>query len=142
MEVLTDKELKKKDLVYKEAKPKDKDYTINDGDGLFMKITQDNKKLWHFRYSFNGKRFLTSFQSYPKVTLAQARSKKNEYLSLLAKGINPIEHFKQQKKDLEADKKGMFENVFNEWLEYEKKRLAPPTFKTKKHARRKTTSQR
>ena len=25
MEVLTDKELKKKDLVYKEAKPKDKD---------------------------------------------------------------------------------------------------------------------
>ena len=132
MEVLTDKELKKKDLVYKEAKPKDKDYTINDGDGLFMKITQDNKKLWHFRYSFNGKRFLTSFQSYPKVTLAQARSKKNEYLSLLAKGINPIEHFKQQKKDLEADKRGMFENVFNEWIEYEKKRLAPPTFKTKK----------
>ena len=29
MEVLTDKELKKKDLVYKEAKPKDKDYTIH-----------------------------------------------------------------------------------------------------------------
>ena len=26
----------------------------------------------------------------------------------------------------------MFENVFNEWIEYEKKRLAPPTFKTKK----------
>ena len=57
MEVLTDKELKKKDLVYKEAKPKDKDYTINDGDGLFMKITQDNKKLWHFRYSLMVKDF-------------------------------------------------------------------------------------
>ncbi|WP_419671644.1 phage integrase central domain-containing protein [Aliarcobacter butzleri] len=33
---------------------------------------------------------------------------------------------------MELDKKGMFENVFNEWLIYESKKLAPPTFKTKK----------
>ncbi|MDN5082618.1 tyrosine-type recombinase/integrase [Aliarcobacter butzleri] len=132
MDISIDKELKQRDLIYKKAKAKNKDYTINDGDGLFMKITKDNKKLWHFRFTFNKKRFLTSFRSYPKVSLATARSKRNEYLSLLNQGINPIEYFRKEKENLELDKKGMFENVFNEWLIYESKKLAPPTFKTKK----------
>ncbi|EFU68762.1 integrase [Aliarcobacter butzleri JV22] len=132
MDISIDKELKQKDLIYKKAKAKNKDYTINDGNGLFMKITKDNKKLWHFRFTFNKKRFLTSFRSYPKVSLATARSKRNKYLSLLNQGINPIEYFRKEKENLEVDKKGMFENVFNEWLIYESKKLAPPTFKTKK----------
>ena len=125
MGTLTDKEIRN-------AKPKEKDYILNDGLGLFLKVTVDNKKLWQFRFSLNGKRFLTSFKSYPKVTLIEARKKTAEYLELINDDINPIEHFKSIKSIEDNKSKSIFENVFNEWLEYEKKRLAPPTFKTKK----------
>jgi len=33
-----------KDTLYRAAKPKDKDYSINDGDGLFLFVTKNGSK--------------------------------------------------------------------------------------------------
>jgi hypothetical protein len=32
------------------AKPQEKDFTLHDGDGLFMLVKTSGKKLWRFRY--------------------------------------------------------------------------------------------
>jgi len=32
------------------AKPQEKDFTLHDGDGLFLLIKTSGKKLWRFRY--------------------------------------------------------------------------------------------
>lgn len=53
------------DTEIKNAKPKEKQYTLGDGQGLRLLITPDGKKLWQFQYSFNAKRYLSGFGLYP-----------------------------------------------------------------------------
>ena len=43
-----------KDAVYRAAKPKEKDYTINDGGGLCFLVKENGSKLWQFVYTFEG----------------------------------------------------------------------------------------
>ncbi len=72
---LTDTEIKK-------AKPVDKEFTLWDGDGLFLRIKPSGKKIWHLAYTvpFTKKRSKMSLGFYPHLTLAQARALRDEYL--------------------------------------------------------------
>ncbi|HIA1793249.1 TPA: integrase arm-type DNA-binding domain-containing protein, partial [Salmonella enterica] len=36
------------------AKPREKDFTLHDGDGLFLLVKTTGKKLWRFRYQRPG----------------------------------------------------------------------------------------
>ncbi|WP_371744899.1 Arm DNA-binding domain-containing protein [Methylobacter sp. S3L5C] len=45
-----------KDVTYKAAKSKEKNYMINDGDGLFLFVGKNGAKLWRFIYTFNKTR--------------------------------------------------------------------------------------
>ena len=75
----------------KNAKPKDKEYNLADGDGLMLRIKTNGSKLWLFNYSrpFTKKRANLSFGSYPELSLAEAREKRREARSLLANDIDP-----------------------------------------------------
>ncbi|MFW2516828.1 Arm DNA-binding domain-containing protein, partial [Aliarcobacter butzleri] len=86
----------------------------NDGGGLRLKVTPGGNKIWEFYYTFNGKRRETTFKSYPIVTLENARIKRDEFLDLLAKGIDPISKNKEIKQEQLIDAQGMFLNVANE----------------------------
>ena len=55
-----------KDAVYRAAKPKENDYSINDGGGLFLFIGTNGTKLWRFVFTFNGKRKKLAFGAYPR----------------------------------------------------------------------------
>ncbi len=79
------------DIQIKRAKPKDKPYTLNDGMGLSLLIDTAGSKGWRFRYRFAGKPKMISFGVYGDVSLAQARTKRDEARSMLANGINPSE---------------------------------------------------
>ncbi|MDO2331496.1 Arm DNA-binding domain-containing protein, partial [Escherichia coli] len=85
------------DIQIKRAKPKDKPYTLNDGMGLSLLIDTAGSKGWRFRYRFAGKPKMISFGVYGDVSLAQARTKRDEARSLLANGINPSEARKADK---------------------------------------------
>lgn len=76
------------------AKPQEKDFTLHDGDGLFLLIKTSGKKLWRFRYQRPGRSSRTnlSLGSYPALTLAFARQMRDQYLSLLANSIDPQIH--------------------------------------------------
>lgn len=73
------------------AKPQDKDFTLHDGDGLFLLVKTSGKKLWRFRYQrpASSSRTNLSLGSYPALTLAAARQMRDQYLSLLAQRIDP-----------------------------------------------------
>ncbi|MCT7497275.1 integrase arm-type DNA-binding domain-containing protein [Aliarcobacter cryaerophilus] len=120
-----------KDIQIKQAKPKDKDYFLNDGGGLRIAIKTNGNKIWEFRYTFQQKRKKTTFQSYPIVTLENARLKRDEFLNLLAKDIDPIAKKQEIKKEILTDNQGMFLNVVTEWLEEEGKRVKANTHLTK-----------
>lgn len=85
------------DIQIKRAKPKDKPYTLNDGMGLSLLIDTAGSKGWRFRYRFAGKPKMISFGVYGDVSLAQARTKRDEARSMLANGINPSEARKADK---------------------------------------------
>jgi hypothetical protein len=78
----------------KQAKPKDKEFNLVDGNGLALRIKPNGSKLWIFNYlrSYTKKRTALSFGSYPTLSLAEARTKRNDARELLAKDIDPKEH--------------------------------------------------
>jgi len=86
-----------KDIVYKTAKPKEKDYTINDGGGLALLVKINGSKLWRFIYRFNGKQNRLGLGSYPDTTLENARRRAEEARQQIAEGIDPGEIRKQDK---------------------------------------------
>lgn len=59
------------------AKPSTKSYKLTDSQGLYLIISASGSRLWYFRYSFSGKESRLSLGSYPHVTLAEAREKRD-----------------------------------------------------------------
>ena len=104
------------------AKPKEKNYTLSDGNGLHLLIKHTGTKLWEFIYKspITNKRRKTSFGNYPQIKLITARDKKNEYLNLVRKGIDPLEEKKIKKVEIENNNKNeenTFKKVSLDWLE-------------------------
>ena len=120
-----------KDIQVKNAKSQEKDYFLNDGAGLRLKVTKDDRKIWEFRFTFQGKRRVTTFKTYPIVSLKEARNKRTEYLNIINQGINPIDFFNNVQNEIIVDEKGIFLNVVKEWLEEEGKRVKDNTHLTK-----------
>ena len=83
------------DTKVKKLKPEQKLYRIADSNGLAIEVKPSGVKVWRFRYRFDGKASMMSLGSYPIVTLADARSKRDEARALLASGINPTLHNKE-----------------------------------------------
>jgi integrase len=117
-----------KDVVYKTAKPKEKDYTINDGGGLVLLVKCSGAKLWRYIYRFNGKQNRLSFGAYPDTTLEAARRKAEEARKQISGGIDPSDTRKKAKavKQLAAENESRidaglpilnsFEHVARDWL--------------------------
>ncbi len=77
------------DKAVSNAKPKEADYKLSDGGGLYLFVTTTGGKLWRLKHRFAGKEKLLSFGAYPAVSLAEARSKRDESKRLIAQGIDP-----------------------------------------------------
>ena len=120
------------DVKIKKALPKDKKYYLNDGLGLRLKVTPQNQKIWCFRFNLNNKSYETTFQSYPLVSLATAREKRDIYRTLLNDGINPINHFRELNQKKILDTNSNLQNIFNEWLETEKSKSGLKQWEWKK----------
>lgn len=102
----------------KSAKPKDKDYKLFDGGGLFLLVANTGGKRWRLKYRFNNKEKVIALGLYPSITLKDARAKRDEYKSLVANGIDPNEEKKKQKEDIkisEKKKENTFHKVSQEW---------------------------
>ena len=78
------------DLQCRSAKPRERDYKLFDGDGLFLLVKANGTKSWRFRYTKpTGREGLTAFGNYPALTLAQARKKRDEARGLLLRALSP-----------------------------------------------------
>ncbi len=54
-----------------------------------MLVQPSGSKLWRLKYRFAGKEKLISFGSYPEVTLARAREKRDDARRQLSSGRDP-----------------------------------------------------
>lgn len=105
------------------AKPQEKDFTLHDGDGLFLLIKTSGKKLWRFRYQrpASSNRTNLSLGSYPALTLAVARQMRNQYLSLLAQGIDPQKQQEEVSEQRQIELDSIFSVVAGRWFQLKSK---------------------
>jgi len=100
------------------AKPQEKDFTLHGGDGLFLLIKTSGKKLWRFRYQRPNSisRTNLSLGSYPALTLAVARQMRDQYLSLLAQGIDPQKQQEEVSEQRQIELDSIFSVVAGRWF--------------------------
>jgi integrase len=99
----------------KQAKPKDKNYKLSDGRGLFLLVTKSGAKYWRLKYRFLGKEKLLSIGVYPAVTLKQARKACDVAKDQLEQGIDPSQAKKAKKVELAIAQANNFEAIALEW---------------------------
>jgi integrase len=88
-----------KDVTIRNAKPLDKDYRLNDGEGLYVIVKTNGAKWWRFDYTHARKRKTLSLGVYPETGLSDARRKAEDARNNIANGNNPSDIRKGNKLD-------------------------------------------
>lgn len=120
------------DTQIKNAKPKDKEYKLFDGGGMYLLVSSNGSKGWRIKYRFEGKEQRLSFGSYPIVSLADARAKRDELKKQVASGVNPSnmrKDIKEQYKIQKVKDENTFENIANEYTALRENKLVHGTYK-------------
>lgn len=101
------------------AKSREKDFTLHDGDGLFLLVKTSGKKLWRFRYQRPGSSSRTnlSLGSYPALTLAAARQIRDQHLTTLAQGMDPQQQQEQASEQRQIELDSIFSTVAANWFQ-------------------------
>lgn len=109
------------DVKVRNAKSKEKQYKLFDGDGLFLlvmppgKKTPNGSKCWRLKYRFNGKEKLLALGTSPEVSLSDARDRRTDARRQIAAGIDPGNARKALKVANLEKAANTFEVVAREW---------------------------
>lgn len=121
------------DTKVKNAKPAEKQFKLFDGDGLFLLVVPTGKskggKRWRFKYRFDGKEKLLALGTYPEISLADARTRRDDARKLIAKGIDPGEAQKAAKSEQAERLANTFRKLALDWYERQADILAEKTRK-------------
>ncbi len=93
-DLLTDKAIK---AAIKGAVSVGKARKISDGGGLMLEARPTGAAWWRFRYLFAGREGMLSLGTYPDVSLALARERRDEGRRLVAAGTDPSKARKTEK---------------------------------------------
>jgi integrase len=111
------------DSKIRSAKPRERAFKLYDERGLFLLVTPTGGRLWRLKYELHGHEKLISLGAYPDVTLQRARDRREAARKLICDDIDPSDQRKTERAVLAQT----FQGVANEWLELQKKSLAPET---------------
>jgi len=66
-----------------------REYRLQDGAGLMLKVSPNGARSWVYRYQLFGRRRSIGLGSYPLVSLSKARSERDGAKALVRRGIDP-----------------------------------------------------
>lgn len=112
------------DTQVKAAKPKDKDYKLFDGEGLYVLVKPNNKKYWRLKFRFAGKEKVLALGVYPKVSLAQARQSTTKEKAKLLEGIDPSHERKVKKLTANLSSDNTFASIADEFIDKKMQRMS------------------
>ncbi|WP_350656499.1 integrase arm-type DNA-binding domain-containing protein [Psychrobacter sp. S1-30-MNA-CIBAN-0213] len=98
----------------------------SDGNGLQLWVRYTGTKSWISAYRWQGKQQTLTIGTYPVMSLQDARQRNIEVKRLIADGINPKDHKKEQQAT--RDGKKLFNAIAQDWYSERKTYLAPSTF--------------
>jgi integrase len=104
------------DTKIRTIKPTGKPLKLFDGLGLFLFVTPTGGKLWRLKYRFGGTEKLLSLGTYPQISLADARKKRDQIADLILRSVDPSDTKKAQKM-ANSEETETFEIIAREWYE-------------------------
>jgi hypothetical protein len=103
-------------LTIQYTKPKDKPFKLADGEGLFLIIQPNGSKLWRLRYFFQGVERSLSIGPYPKVSITEARARREYAKEQIAAGVDPSVKKKLDRIASEAAARSTFGVIAEEYI--------------------------
>jgi integrase len=99
---------------------------LTDGAGMYLDV-QPSGRYWRLKYRVAGKERLMSLGVYPEISLKQARTARDEARSLLAEGIDPVQHRKARQQEQTRNNSNTFYAVAVEWFDQVHSKTVGPT---------------
>lgn len=109
-------------------KPRTAIYRIADAAGLCIEVRPDGGRSWRYRYRFAGTARMLSLGTYPQVSLAEARRRRDEARNVLQSGRDPSSERKADKLRVKLSVENTFGAIAMEWLEQQRGALADITY--------------
>ena len=110
-------------------KPRDAIYRVADAAGLCVEVRPDGGRSWRYRYRFAGNARMLSLGTYPQVSLAEARKRRDEARNVLQSGRDPSSERKADRLRVKLSVENTFGAVALEWLEQQRGKLADITYR-------------
>ncbi|EGG0215501.1 integrase arm-type DNA-binding domain-containing protein [Salmonella enterica] len=106
------------DTKVKNAKPQDKPYSLQDGQGLYLEVRPTGAKFWRYRYWLTPtKDGRYTIGQYPTISLAEARKEREWAREQVKKGLSPTDVRRHEKQQNIAEAANTFRLVAKEWIE-------------------------
>ncbi|MEH6552425.1 MAG: integrase arm-type DNA-binding domain-containing protein [Pseudomonadales bacterium] len=100
----------------KQATPKEKDYKLSDGGGMFLLIKKNGGKYWRLKYRLAGKEKLLALGVFPEISLKEARDLRDVARKQITNNIDPVEFKRTEKASLHDAGANSFESIATEWF--------------------------
>lgn len=115
------------DSACRNAKPKEKNYKLTDGEGMYLLVKKNGTRCWQMGYRFGGKQKTLSFGIYPEVSLGESRDKRTKARQLLKQGIDPMLKKKEEQLIAGLGQENTFKAIALEWHEKKQETWTPKT---------------
>lgn len=110
------------DAKLRTLKPTGKPYKVSDAGGLHVLVGPTGARLWRFSYRYLGRQKTMALGVYPVVSLAGARSARDEAKRLLVQGIDPAEAKKGEARRKRIAAGDTFRVVAEDWFRTRQRR--------------------
>lgn len=112
-------------LEIKKIKPLEKTKRYWDEKGMYLEVTPKGGMLWRLKYRLEGKEKVLAIGTYPDISLAQARRKRDEAKLLIAENVDPSKAKKQAK--IKEAGLPTFRELALAWMEGRQDTIKPAT---------------
>lgn len=102
------------DLLIKAAQPRESEYFLADGEGLYLRVRPAGK-VWIYRYKYMGRPTKLSLGAYPTVSLSAARKKAREQAGKRQDGIDPRDVRREEQERQRVARLNTFELTARAW---------------------------
>lgn len=124
--------MKLTNLKVKNAKPKQKNYKLRDGKGLYLFVMTSGSKSWRYDYkikvdSEKYKNGTFVYGSFPEISLSEVRILHGETKKIISQGIDPNDRKKELERQKLLSNADTFKKIAGDWLEKKRQEVKPKT---------------
>lgn len=112
-------------IACQKAQPDQKPYKMFDSGGLYLEVMPNGSKYWRLKYRYFGKENRLAIGVYPRISLAEARERREQAKKALDNNVNPSVSKKEQKMRAQQNAETTFELVAREWHKLNEEKWTP-----------------